>query len=870
MAEYRVIAPDGATYQITAPDGATEQDVMQYMQEQIAGQNAEATTATAPPTFGSEAMAAVSGVNQGIAEGLGFLPDALAGAVNLGAKAVGLPPEYRIEKPFGGTESIKSGMTALGIDPDKKAQTTTGRIVREGAREVGAMALPYGLATGAARAGRAGNALVQDMVNSPVKQVVANASAGAGVGVAKEATDNPWVHLGAALLAGAAGATAPDLGALSARYGKSAATGAIAPFTEPGREKIVGSVLRERAADVGKATDALDALGEIVPGSKPTTGMADAGLAGAERGVRAADIGPFATRDAANNEARRGHLDYPTDATAQNTADYIRTRLQEFTGATDDIVARATERAQQRLDELGAGATPQTAGAILRKEFEAAKNAAGAGVSRLYRGIDPEDASRFSLAPLYEEVAGLTNQYFGRSTDGVPADLSRITTRLRAETMSFADLDAIAKDLGNIQGMAQQAGNNTLASAAGDSKKAVIDYIKNNADAGFPKEAAERYAAARQSRIDMGERFEQGASGNVGAKKRFGEPVLSEGEAPGQYFNASRGSADDADKFVAAIGDRPKAVQALTDYAVNDLRNFAAGVDGEISPRKWRQWMRRHQDALSRFPEVQQQMAAFADARSALDRLAGKQARTIADVQKSAAGFFLDRDPGPAVDAALSAGAKSAREMGRLVRLVKGDPDALNGLRRTVLERAIAKMENATSDAAGQRVWSEPTMRNWLRTNRRALETLFPPEHMRNIVAVADDMFRSSQVHTMGRIIGSNTPQDLSTAHFIAKITGGLLDPQNALANSIAAPLRWIYRVPERQVQALLVDAMLDPKLAADIMRKATPQNVESISSRLQARWVAMGGTGLMTSAQDERERRRGMFLEVRPPAASP
>jgi hypothetical protein len=50
---------------------------------------------------------------------------------------------------------------------------------------------------------------------------------------------------------------------------------------------------------------------------------------------------------------------------------------------------------------------------------------------------------------------------------------------------------------------------------------------------------------------------------------------------------------------------------------------------------------------------------------------------------------------------------------------------------------------------------------------------------------------------------------------------------------TFARPISWVYRGGEDAVKQLIVDAMLDPKLAAQLMRKATPQNIQEVGRSL-------------------------------------
>lgn len=92
------------------------------------------------------------------------------------------------------------------------------------------------------------------------------------------------------------------------------------------------------------------------------------------------------------------------------------------------------------------------------------------------------------------------------------------------------------------------------------------------------------------------------------------------------------------------------------------------------------------------------------------------------------------------------------------------------------------------------------------------------------------------------RPAGSDTFQNLSTGAFIAKMLGG--QAGGALPRQIAAPLQWLYRIPEQQLQDLLVEAMLDPKLGRRLLGRPTARNLQDVSSELARMFAALQSSG--------------------------
>ena len=92
------------------------------------------------------------------------------------------------------------------------------------------------------------------------------------------------------------------------------------------------------------------------------------------------------------------------------------------------------------------------------------------------------------------------------------------------------------------------------------------------------------------------------------------------------------------------------------------------------------------------------------------------------------------------------------------------------------------------------------------------------------------------------KVPDSGTFKNLSTANIIGGIIGRqIVGEGNPALQKLAAPLNWLYNGTDDKIRELLVDAMLDPKLAADLMKKASIMRVEPLSKALQKKALNMG-----------------------------
>ena len=248
------------------------------------------------------------------------------------------------------SQGIESLMTRLGMP---EPQTSQERIVydinRAAAGGAGAPAalgrIGTQMGTSAAAAGQMPSTtanVLQTMAKYPAQQIAASGlSAGAG-GALREGGASGAAQLGGAMLAGMVAPGGPKLPIT--QRAMAAPAGLVKPFTQEGREVIIGNLLNRLATDPQRAQANLAAGGPLVPGVRPTTaGLArDPGLAAAETPIRALDqSGAFAQTLSANQqkllEAFRRISGRPGSIEAAEAKRYDVTaplRTEAFAGAT--------------------------------------------------------------------------------------------------------------------------------------------------------------------------------------------------------------------------------------------------------------------------------------------------------------------------------------------------------------------------------------------------------------------------------------------------------------------------------------------------------------------------------------------------------
>ncbi|NBR24940.1 MAG: hypothetical protein EBU08_14440, partial [Micrococcales bacterium] len=301
--------------EVEFPDSMSEKEINAAAKRLY--DEANATTKKEERTIGSELARQVGLTARAGITGAAGLPllagDALNTLIN---KISGL----NLQMP---SQAIQPMLTSIGLPQPQNPQE---RIAQEGA---------------AALAGVGGTArLAQKLAPKAVgtgllTENIGLQSAGAIGGATAAGAGREYGDVGAAGQLGLAA-----LGGMVAPTGISAGTQAVArggrevvrPFTEAGRETIVGNVLRQLANAPENLPARLAAYEPTIPGYTPTTAQAsrDVGLISAETAIRALDTtGKFAAQASQANKARMTVLDRL--AKDQDAVDFAIAKREEVT-----------------------------------------------------------------------------------------------------------------------------------------------------------------------------------------------------------------------------------------------------------------------------------------------------------------------------------------------------------------------------------------------------------------------------------------------------------------------------------------------------------------------------------------------------------
>ena len=146
----------------------------------------------------------------------------------------------------------------------------------------------------------------------------------------------------------------------------------------------------------------------------------------------------------------------------------------------------------------------------------------------------------------------------------------------------------------------------------------------------------------------------------------------------------------------------------------------------------------------------------------------------------------------------------------------------------------------------GEPVLAASALRRQLAAKKEEIGTDLSPAAQSRMDNIINEINRGQAATAPGvRAPGSNTFQNMSMGNLIGRVFSESL-ADNTTLRTMTRPLDWLYKLPDQQVQRLLVEAMLDPQLAAVMMSKANMMKVEPLSTALRQKALQLGmGTAI-------------------------
>ncbi len=146
----------------------------------------------------------------------------------------------------------------------------------------------------------------------------------------------------------------------------------------------------------------------------------------------------------------------------------------------------------------------------------------------------------------------------------------------------------------------------------------------------------------------------------------------------------------------------------------------------------------------------------------------------------------------------------------------------------------------------GEPVIAAGSLRRQLATRAEEIGAELSPAAQRKLDNIVDEINRGMAATAPGvKAPGSDTFRNMSMGNLIGRVFSESL-ATNTTLRTMTRPLDFLYKLPDQQIQQLLVEAMLDPQLAAQMMSKASVMKVEPLARSLRQKAEQLGfGTAI-------------------------
>jgi hypothetical protein len=196
----------------------------------------------------------------------------------------------------------------------------------------------------------------------------------------------------------------------------------------------------------------------------------------------------------------------------------------------------------------------------------------------------------------------------------------------------------------------------------------------------------------------------------------------------------------------------------------------------------------------------------------------------------------------PVIDATIESGAPGFQ---RYMQQFQKSSSAIDQMR--LLQGIESKVTTGQPNLmTGEPVLAAGALRRQLATKAEEIGTQLSPAAQRRLDNIIEEINRGQAATAPGvKAPGSNTFQNMSMGNLIGRVFSESM-ADNTTLRTMTRPLDFLYKLPDQQIQQLLVEAMLDPKLAATMMSKANIMKVEPLAKSLRKKAEELGfGTAI-------------------------
>lgn len=531
------------------------------------------------------------------------------------------------------------------------------------------------------------------------------------------------------------------------------------------------------------------------------------------------------------------------------------------------------ERATQALQPVMTG---EGRGANIRTALENASEGARAILDQAWRPINRSGA-RVDMASLADDFTRVGDNLsvaetrrFQPPEAGIPRELSgeRPVVPPQVDATGQPVTETITQPINEVTGLrgaltdaAREARTNNRPNEARiiDQHVEALDTYLDNA---VTPELRADYDAARAATVDYNDRFTRPQTAVAQTLDRQqGQYRQPDSAVAGKFVQADEGRINDFQALMRETGHDERTVSAVRDQILADVRDRRLLK----RPDQLVEYLGRYNTVLSdpRFNATRGQLDNAAGLRRSLDDATGAEAGLARELGTptnekgtGTVGRYLQHGPERAQEAlqtiikAKSPGAAAATD--ELLGFVNHEPKAVAGLQKSFwdLMESRSRSNGETTRTGGRdgvQPWLPNKLQNFLDDPAHAAvaERLWrdSPEHIGNVRRIAEEIqhvdtrTRSKASNTSGTAQGMSnilSPETLQSRFYAYKRGQTSLGFMLTALGSVAAR-RAVRSAQGEAIEKLLDKALLDPDLAASLLKEHNPANRAALSRTAKA-----------------------------------
>jgi len=862
----KVQLEDGRIARFEVPEDTTEEEVIAQAQSLIPGQE------EGPSGF-------MSFMNKGMAQTLGAPVD----LISAGLRAAGINTG---DVPFGGSQSIRKGMSAIKAPtPDRRPQKTS-EFMGAGVGEGAGMALPLGGAVnavsktsgvlgGLAKAGR--NRLLETF--GPAKAAGIGLVGGMGAGAAREQAARhdltPTQTMLAEMAVGTAATASPGLAlrALTKLPFLSAANTVVRQVMTPFKKEASW----QQASDEIRSLfdDPMDAVRQVKAAKgtnvMPATATENPGLLGIQQTVFNMDqkLGQRMSKHASESVEKLAK-DIVGSGNAKTTREFIKAKRKGLFSAMTARVEVAASKANAALEVIGDSASAIDVQKVASKAMQEAE----ADV-RLMRKALWDGADQTVKAPVKEQVAEyrrIVDSLYDVEYNNMPKKVRDIMNPIanvgyrgvgssKTVERTVGESYALYQELGRLAKNFRAAGTdqNLYASANLTKLRAAIMKDIETKSGTF----SDLRTAVDFSNMEINT-FRKGAVGNLLGYKgeavpptlTFDKTIKQKGEPANLMMQDMQKAAKAGD--ASSVTTNPKSAligEGVQDYVKQRFIREAV-EDGVVNPDKARSYISGHKEILDSFPTLRKQLEAARKQEDVLRRVTketdGQRGRF--DRESIGTTAHLLGNPLDIQIKKIMSSADPASAMASAMKTVKGNKEAVEGLRAGFGQYLATDITTGKQDSVGRLIMDGLRLRANLKTDKfmAPMRKIYTPQQIKLIEEMADQLakFQIQQQHNKAAPLLRGVQSwliDLTAGAAGAKFGRSLNTGTIQVPGKSAAIFNKAARfLTTNKTKQLISDAMVDHDLMIALLRgKGTAKGERVLRSYLL-------GTGARLLEDDE------------------